>query len=67
MTDNNYYSVDKNKHSANIGSTSLSLHKSSSYITNCQICGWYGYPHEKILVEFEGIRPEDEDGFVEVY
>jgi hypothetical protein len=37
----------------------------SSYVTVCQVCGWYGYPQEKIIVEFEGIRPEDEDGFVD--
>jgi hypothetical protein len=39
----------------------------SSYVTFCQVCGWYGYPHEKIIVEFEGIRPEDEDGFIDKF
>ena len=39
----------------------------SSYVTFCQICEWYGYPQEKILVEFEGINPEDEDGFVDKF
>jgi hypothetical protein len=29
----------------------------------CQVCDWYGYPHEKIIVEFEGFRPEEQDGF----
>jgi hypothetical protein len=36
-------------------------------VTFCQVCGWYGYPFEKIIVEFEGIRPEDEDGFVDKF
>jgi len=35
---------------------------SSSYVTYCQVCGWYGYPYEKI-VEFEGFRSEIEEGF----
>jgi hypothetical protein len=35
----------------------------SSYITFCQVCGWYSYPHEKIIIEFEGTCPEEEDGF----
>jgi hypothetical protein len=39
----------------------------SGYVTVCQICGWYGYPEENIVVEFEGIRPEDEDGFVDKF
>ena len=39
----------------------------SGHVTVCQICGWYGYPQENILVEFEGIRSEDEDGFVEKF
>jgi hypothetical protein len=39
----------------------------SIYVTFCQVCSWYGYPQEKIIIEFEGIRPEDEDGFVDVF
>jgi hypothetical protein len=39
----------------------------SSYVTFCQVCGWYGYPHEKIIVEFEGIRSEEEDGYVDIF
>jgi hypothetical protein len=39
----------------------------NSYVAFCQICGWYGYPQEKTLVEFKGIRPEDEDGYIEVF
>jgi hypothetical protein len=35
----------------------------SRYITHCQLCGWYGYPFEKIILDFEGFRPEEEDGF----
>lgn len=34
-----------------------------SRVTFCQVCGWYGYPFEKIIREFEGFRSEDEDGF----
>jgi hypothetical protein len=48
---------------ANILDEKTSPQTGSSYITFCQICGWYGYPQEKIVVEIEGIRPEDEDGF----
>jgi hypothetical protein len=39
----------------------------SSCVTLCQVCGWYGYAQEKIIIEFEGIRPEDEDGFVDIF
>jgi hypothetical protein len=39
----------------------------SSYVAFCQVCGWYGYPHEKIIIEFEGICPEEEDGFVDIF
>src|SRR5919202_1473197 len=39
----------------------------SESTTFCQVCSWYGYPHEKIIREFEGIRPEDEDGFIEKF
>jgi hypothetical protein len=39
----------------------------SGYVMVCQICGWYGYPQEKIIVEFQGIRPENEDGFVDIF
>jgi hypothetical protein len=38
-----------------------------SCVTFCQVCGWYGYPQEKIIIEFEGIRPEDKDGFVDIF
>jgi hypothetical protein len=31
------------------------------------VCGWYGYPHEKIIVEFEGIRSEEDDGYVDAF
>jgi hypothetical protein len=58
MTSNNNYSHDKNKHSVNIDDRTLNLQKISSYVTNCQICEWYGFPDEKILVEFEGFRSE---------
>jgi hypothetical protein len=48
--------------------TEDTLHRTgSSYVTFCQVCGWYGYPYEKIVVEFEGIRSEEEDGFVDKF
>jgi hypothetical protein len=43
------------------------LQQRGCYVTYCQVCGWYGYPQEKILVEFEGIRAEEEDGFVDKF
>ena len=52
------------KNCANILDEKTSPQMGSGYVTVCQVCGWYGYPQEKILIEFEGIRPEDEDGFV---
>jgi hypothetical protein len=39
----------------------------SGYIIICQICGWYGYPQENIILEFEGIRGEDEDGYIDIF
>jgi hypothetical protein len=39
----------------------------SGYITVCQICGWYGYPQENIILEFVGIRPENEDGYIDIF
>lgn len=39
----------------------------SSYVTVCQVCAWYGYPQEKIIVEFEGVRSEDEEGFIDIF
>jgi hypothetical protein len=39
----------------------------NSYVAFCQVCGWYGYPQEKIIVEFEGIRPENEDGYIDIF
>jgi hypothetical protein len=39
----------------------------NSYVTFCQICEWYGYPSEKIIVEFEGIHLEEEDGFIDKF
>jgi hypothetical protein len=39
----------------------------SSFVTLCQVCGWYGYPQEKIIIEFEGIRSEGQGGFVDIF
>jgi hypothetical protein len=55
------------KNYANILDEKTSPQTGSSYITFCQVCGWYGYPYEKIVVEFEGIRSEEEDGFVDKF
>jgi hypothetical protein len=43
------------------------LEPRNSYITFCQVCSWYGYPREKIIIEFEGFRHEEEDGFVDKF
>jgi hypothetical protein len=43
------------------------LEPRNSYITFCQVCSWYGYPFEKIIREFEGIRSEEKDGFVDKF
>ena len=37
----------------------------NSCVTFCQI--WYGYPQEKVIVEFEGIHSEDEDRYADVF
>jgi hypothetical protein len=55
------------KNYANILDEKTSPQTGSSYITFCQVCGWYGYPQENIIVEFEGIRSEDEDGYVDIF
>lgn len=66
MTTKNNYSDDEDKPSHSYRAL-IDICKSNNYVTNCQICGWYGYPDEKITIEFEGIRPEDEDGFVDKF
>jgi|SRR5215212_1652259 len=33
----------------------------------CDQCAWYGFPNEKIVRIFHGLRPEDEDGFIYDY
>jgi hypothetical protein len=43
------------------------LQQRSCYVTYCQVCGWYGYPFEKIILVFEGIRSQEEDGFVDKF
>jgi hypothetical protein len=30
----------------------------------CDQCAWNGFPNEKIIRIFHGLRPEDEDGFI---
>src|SRR5215210_5342445 len=32
--------------------------------TFCDQCAWNGFPNEKIVRIFHGLRPEDEDGFI---
>jgi hypothetical protein len=53
---------------ANIKSSTVTENRlprsEGSSVTFCQVCSWYGYPQEKIIRDFEGIRPEDEDGFI---
>jgi hypothetical protein len=39
------------------------LQPRNCYVTYCQVCGWYGYPFEKIIREFDGFRSEEDDGF----
>jgi hypothetical protein len=33
----------------------------------CDQCEWNGFPNEKIIRVFHGLRPEDEDGFIYEY
>ena len=33
----------------------------------CDQCAWYGFPNEKIVRVFHGLRPEYEDGFIYRY
>jgi hypothetical protein len=65
MTSNNTFPGDEDKPSLAIDQ--IVIHESSNYITNCQVCRWNGYPCEKIIIEFEGIRHEEEDGFVDIF
>jgi hypothetical protein len=30
----------------------------------CDVCAFNGYPNEKVVREYEGLRSEDEDGFI---
>jgi hypothetical protein len=32
--------------------------------SNCHICAFNGFADEKVVLEFEGFRSEDEDGFI---
>jgi hypothetical protein len=33
----------------------------------CDICAFSGYQNEKVVYQFEGLRPETEDGFIYKY
>ena len=33
----------------------------------CDQCAWNGFPNEKIVRDFHGLRPEYEDGFIYRY
>jgi hypothetical protein len=66
MTTNSNYSYYTDKRSVNVDyKTPTNL--TSSYVTNCQVCGWNGYPYEKVIIEFEGIRSEEEEGFIDKF
>jgi hypothetical protein len=30
----------------------------------CDVCDFNGFPNQKVIYQFEGLRPEDEDGFI---
>jgi hypothetical protein len=30
----------------------------------CDICEFHGYPNEKVVYRYEGLRSEDEEGFI---
>ncbi|HEY6885451.1 MAG TPA: hypothetical protein VI278_15565 [Nitrososphaeraceae archaeon] len=34
-----------------------------SYIL-CDICEFHGYPNEKVVYRYEGLRSEDQEGFI---
>ena len=53
MTTNNSISEGKNK--------SFDNGKNYSY---CDICTFNGYPNQKVVYEYEGLRSEDEEGFI---
>jgi hypothetical protein len=53
MTTNDSISKDKIK--------SFDNHKNYS---NCDACTLNGYPNEKLVYEYEGLRSEDEEGFI---
>jgi hypothetical protein len=37
------------------------------HVCFCDQCCWNGYVDEKVVYEFEGLRPETEDGFIYIY
>jgi hypothetical protein len=53
MTTNNGISKDKIK--------SFDNDKNYSY---CNVCAVNGYPNKKVVYEYEGLRSEDEEGFI---
>jgi hypothetical protein len=30
----------------------------------CDLCALNGHPNQKVVFEYEGLRPEDQDGFI---
>ena len=32
--------------------------------TYCDLCALNGYPNQKVVFEYEGLRPEEQDGFI---
>lgn len=53
----NIFSEDKDKH----------FDVSAKGYIFCDQCAWNGFPNEKIVRVFHGLRPEDEDGFIYRY
>lgn len=53
MTANDILMKDKDKPSVSIGTFSF-----------CEICESNGYPNEKVVYHYQGMRSEDEEGFI---
>jgi hypothetical protein len=38
--------------------------KIKSFATYCDVCAFNGFPYEKVVYEYGGLRSEDEEGFI---
>lgn len=47
----------------NTASSNLNYSIAADY-SCCDLCALNGYPNQRVVFEYEGLRPEDEDGFI---